>query len=173
MAASDVGSDWTPTPPTPPAVCGRTGWEQAAARRGSPSYRLRYGSVQQNVGVFPSIEAAERVFAALKTTRSERCFFRSLRRGVETNGAERAVSQPTAVRVLRARHADETRYVIRAESKLGLVSVYADRVRIQTGRVISVLVMVELGAPIDEALYERVLSRVRSRMRGIEQGAAS
>lgn len=173
MATSDVGSAWRPTPPTPPAACGHTGWEQAAARRGSPSYKLRYGSVQQNVGVFSSVAEAERVFAALKTPRSERCFFKSLRRGVNTGGAESAGSEPKVVRVARARHADETRYVISAESNLGLVSVYADRVRIQTGRVISVLVMVDVNVPIDEAIYERVLSRVRSRMGRTAQTAAS
>jgi hypothetical protein len=173
MAASDLSAQWRPTPPTPPANCGRTGWERAEAHRGTPSYRLQYSSIQQNVAVFATANDAERVFAALRTRRSDRCFFRSLLRGVETRGAEQALSSPEVVREGGERHADETRYAIPAESKLGRVTVYADRVRVQTGRVISVLVMIGLESPFEEALSERVVGHVRSRMHGVDQHAAA
>jgi len=173
LAASDMSTDWKSTSPTPPASCGRTGWEDASAESTSPSFRLRYRSVQQNVGVFATPETADSVFAALRTRRSQRCFFRSLLTGVTRNGGEGNISQPTVVLTEFERHSSDTRYRVTADSVFGRVSIYADQVRIQVGRVICVLVLVDVGQPIDEAIYERVVRLVRSRTREVADRASA
>ncbi|HEU4701435.1 MAG TPA: hypothetical protein VFS37_03055, partial [Conexibacter sp.] len=110
---------------------------------------------------------------ALQGRRSVQCFFRDMLEGIETHGGEGVIGRPQVVRSARMRHAAETRYEIRTDSKIGLVSVFADRVLMQTGRVISVLATAEVHTPVDAELYERILARIRSRMRRTGQTEGS
>jgi hypothetical protein len=91
--------------------------------------------------------------------------------GVARNGGQGAISEPELVLAESGHNFNQARYVIHAESALGPVSVYADEVRIKVGRLISVLVFIDVNQPISEAVYERIVRLVRARMRTFAQRA--
>jgi hypothetical protein len=164
LRREDFRSDWKESVPVAPGTCERRGSVQAQAIGASPSFKRGYSSVQQNVAIYRTRAQASGIDALLRSKRAQRCFYRALLVNVHANGGEGNVTPPRVVLVDNpGRGIRAVRSVVRAGSYMGPIAVYADRVVMQLGRSVSVLVMVELGHPIDEAIYERVLDTARAR----------
>lgn len=172
LRKQDLRAGWTQADATAPARCGGPSrWTvNARATAASPSFHSKYAVVQQNVGVFADERTALGVFRELAGQQARVCFYRALLQGVLANGGRGSVSRPTVIRSEgEPRTLSSTRSVVEADSILGRVSIYADNVRLQVGRLVSVIVMVEVGKPIDEAVYEAVVATLRRRAAGLQR----
>jgi hypothetical protein len=168
LRLGDLNSEWRQARPTAPAPCrARTGWERASAIAASPSFQRKFGSVQQNVAVFASDRMAARVLVALESREAQRCFYRALLLGVRTNAGKRSTTRPTVVMTDDEAATRATRSLVRTDSIMGPVAVYADQVRMKVGRVLSVMVLIDIGQPFEEALYANVLKTIRTRTAGV------
>lgn len=177
LGVDDLRAEWKTLKPTPPPDCGRlrTGWERAAATTASPAFKIKagYTNVQQNVAIFDSERRARAVYAALRSKAARRCFYSALLVGVRTGGGQGNITPPRAIRAeVEPGPVNATRFVVRADSVLGRVSVYADQVRVHVGRLLTVLVLVDVNHPIDEDVYEAIVETVRRRSAALQRAAA-
>lgn len=165
LSLGELGSGWRPTTAVGGRRCQATerAWRTARATASS-AFALYRNVLQQTVTVFADERAARRDFAALESVGALRCLYRELHRGIETTAGAH-VSHMRTIRVEEeTAQTSATRAATTVDSPIGPASVYIDQVRTWAQRGVSVAVLVQVGSPVEESVYDTLVARLKRRL---------
>jgi hypothetical protein len=166
LSIGELGAGWRPTTARSGRRCAATdaAWTRARATAVS-TFGLDQNVLQQTVAVFADEQAARHHFVILGSIGARRCLYGELHRGI----AATAGAHVDPVRTIRFEENEASRIsAIRAaatvDSLVGLTSIYIDQIRAWTQRAVSVVLIIQVGSPVDEAVYDSLVARLKRRV---------
>ena len=162
----DLPSGWGEIPtPLPNLRCGAADpFRGAAVVVASNRLALETTGIQETVAVYRTEAASRRAYARINSRAALAC----LRRNVRQDMSEEAAAPASPPRLVRSgavgRSARAMRYVADIPNAAGTMHGYIDAVHARSGRAVAGLVIVAGLEPFEEALYERVVTRMTSRL---------
>jgi hypothetical protein len=129
----------------------------------SPRLTLEHTGVQERIVLFRSDAAARRALRRLDSRRAAACLRRELRRHVSAEAEAPAGPAELARAERLGPAANARRYVSSSVGPFGKVVGQIDAVHERVGRAVVALVLVSSFDPLDEAVYEHVVTVVSRR----------
>lgn len=158
-----LGDVWSARPTARPIACPAIDpWRNATFKRFSPLLQFTDKVVtQQTIAVLPSAAAADAASRDLASAPAQACFERALYAEINRRKGLRNFSPMVVLR----EGSDGQRSSITSTMEYGEVPMYIDEIRTRAGRLLSDTVLIAGPRPVDEQVYERLLSLVARRLR--------
>jgi hypothetical protein len=169
LSQDAIGTGWTVDARAPPVACPAIDpWRDATVKAISPLLRQESVAVQQTVAALPTPALARASSKRLQSRPAQACFERALKAEIRRRQGIANFGPMTAVRG----DANEQRSTISSLMEYGKVTTCIDEIRTQAGRVLADTVVISGPEPVSEELLERIVARVRQRLRDATEGVA-
>jgi hypothetical protein len=158
-----LGEGWRARPTVRPIACPAIDpWRNARFKRYSPLLQFTDKVVtQQTIAVLPSAAAANHASRDLASAPAQACFERALYAEINRRKGLRNFSPMVVLR----EDPDGQRSTITSAMEYGEVPMYIDEIRTRAGRLLADTVVIAGPRPVDEQVYERLVSLVARRLR--------